>query len=50
MKVRELMTGALVTVRPDHPVFDAKKAMQEKRIRRSSYGDARPGTPAFVAA
>jgi CBS domain-containing protein len=33
MKVRELMTGALVTVRPDHPVFDAKKTMQEKRIR-----------------
>jgi len=33
MKVRELMTGALVTVGPDTPVFDARRTMVEKRIR-----------------
>jgi CBS domain-containing protein len=33
MKVRELMTGALVTVGPDTPVYDARRTMLEKRIR-----------------
>jgi CBS domain-containing protein len=33
MKVRELMTGALVTVGADTPVFDARRIMLEKRIR-----------------
>ncbi|HYB44081.1 MAG TPA: CBS domain-containing protein [Candidatus Methylomirabilis sp.] len=33
MKVRELMTGAVVTVRPDTPVFDARQTMFKERIR-----------------
>ena len=33
MLVRELMTGAVVTVRPDMPVLDARHLMIEKRIR-----------------
>jgi acetoin utilization protein AcuB len=33
MKVRELMTGALITVRPDTPVLDARHLMVERRIR-----------------
>ena len=33
MRVRELMTGALVTVRPDAAVLDARHLMQERRIR-----------------
>ena len=33
MRVREIMTGALVTVPPDMPVFDARHLMDEKRIR-----------------
>ena len=33
MRVRELMTGALITVRPDTAVLDARHLMQERRIR-----------------
>ncbi len=33
MRVRELMTGALITVPPDTPVLDARHLMVEKRIR-----------------
>ena len=33
MRVRELMTGAVITVRPDTPVLDARHLMVEKRIR-----------------
>ncbi len=33
MKVRELMTGALIMVEPDTPVLEARRLMQEKRIR-----------------
>ena len=33
MLVRELMTGALITARPDMPVLDARHLMIEKRIR-----------------
>ena len=33
MRVRELMTGALITARPDMPVLDARHLMIEKRIR-----------------
>jgi acetoin utilization protein AcuB len=33
MRVRELMTGALVSVPPDTPVLSARHLMLEKRIR-----------------
>ena len=33
MRVREVMTGALVTARPDMPVLDARHLMLEKHIR-----------------
>ena len=33
MRVRELMTGALITVRPDTPVLDARHLMVQQRIR-----------------
>ncbi len=33
MRVRELMTGALIAARPDMPVLDARHLMIEKRIR-----------------
>lgn len=33
MKVRELMTGAPITVSPDTPVFDARQTMMKERIR-----------------
>jgi acetoin utilization protein AcuB len=33
MHVRELMTGALITVRPDTPVLDARHLMVQERIR-----------------
>ena len=33
MRVRELMTGAPITVRPDTPVFDARRQMMDERIR-----------------
>ncbi len=33
MRVRELMTGALITARPDMPVLDARHLMIEKQIR-----------------
>jgi acetoin utilization protein AcuB len=33
MRVRELMTGALITVRPDTPVLDARHLMVQRRIR-----------------
>ena len=33
MRVRELMTGAPITVRPDTPVFDARRRMMDERIR-----------------
>lgn len=33
MQVREIMTGALVSVPPDTPVLDARHLMLEKRIR-----------------
>jgi acetoin utilization protein AcuB len=33
MKVRELMTGNPITVRPDTPVFDARQNMLKERIR-----------------
>ena len=33
MLVRELMTGALITVRPDTPVLDARHLMLQQRIR-----------------
>jgi len=33
MKVRELMTGAPITVSPDTPVFDARQTMIKERIR-----------------
>ncbi len=33
MKVRELMTGGLITAGPDSAVLDARSLMQTKRIR-----------------
>jgi acetoin utilization protein AcuB len=33
MKVRELMSGAPITVSPDTTVFDARRLMQKERIR-----------------
>src|SRR6266540_3927321 len=33
MKVRELMTGAPITVSPETPVFDARQTMIKERIR-----------------
>ena len=33
MKVRELMSGAPITVSPDTPVFDARQTMIKERIR-----------------
>ena len=33
MKVRELMTGAPITVNPDTGVFDARQIMMKERIR-----------------
>ena len=33
MRVRELMTGAPITVGPDTPVFDARQTMIKERIR-----------------
>ena len=33
MRVREIMTGALITVRPDTPVLDARHLMLQRRIR-----------------
>ena len=33
MKVRELMTGAPITVGPETPVFDARQTMLKERIR-----------------
>jgi acetoin utilization protein AcuB len=33
MRVRELMTGAVVTVRPDMAVLDARHLMLQRRIR-----------------
>jgi len=33
MKVRELMTGAPITVSPETPVFDARQTMIRERIR-----------------
>jgi len=33
MKVRELMTGGPITVRPETPVFDARQTMLKERIR-----------------
>jgi acetoin utilization protein AcuB len=33
MRVRELMTGAVITARPDMPVLDARHLMVEHRIR-----------------
>jgi acetoin utilization protein AcuB len=33
MKVRELMTGAPITVSPDTPVFEARQTMIKERIR-----------------
>jgi acetoin utilization protein AcuB len=33
MLVRELMTGALITARPDMPVLEARHLMVQKRIR-----------------
>jgi CBS domain-containing protein len=33
MRVRELMTGALITVPPDMPVLEARQLMVEQRIR-----------------
>ena len=41
MLVRELMTGALVTARPDMPVLDARHLMIEKRIRHILVTDDR---------
>ncbi len=33
MKVRELMTGSLITVRPDTPMLEARQLMVRERIR-----------------
>jgi hypothetical protein len=33
MRVRELMTGALITVAPDMPVLEARHLVVEQRIR-----------------
>ena len=33
MKIRELMTGVLITVHPDTPVFEARQTMVKERIR-----------------
>ena len=33
MRVRELMTGALITVSPETPVFEARERMLKERIR-----------------
>ena len=41
MRVRELMTGALITARPDMPVLDARHLMVEKRIRHLVVTSAR---------
>ena len=40
MKVRELMTGAPITVSPDTPVFDARQTMVKERIRHLLVTDA----------
>jgi CBS domain-containing protein len=34
MKVRELMTGVLMTVHPDTSVLEARQAMVKERIRQ----------------
>jgi Predicted signal-transduction protein containing cAMP-binding and CBS domains len=36
MKVRELMTGALITVSPETGVFEARQTMLKERIRTCS--------------
>jgi acetoin utilization protein AcuB len=41
MRVRELMTGALITVRPDTPVLDARHLMVQERIRHLLVTDER---------
>jgi acetoin utilization protein AcuB len=41
MQVRELMSGALITARPDLPVLDARHLMVEKRIRHLVVTDER---------
>jgi acetoin utilization protein AcuB len=33
MRVRQLMTGALITIRPETPVLDARHLLVERRIR-----------------
>ncbi|HET7875371.1 MAG TPA: CBS domain-containing protein [Methylomirabilota bacterium] len=33
MRVRQLMTGALITAEPETPVLDARSLMQKERIR-----------------
>jgi acetoin utilization protein AcuB len=40
MKVRELMTGAPITVSTDTPVFDARQVMLKERIRHLLVTDA----------
>jgi len=41
MKVRELMTGAPITVSPDTSVFDARRLMLKERIRHLLVTDDR---------
>jgi acetoin utilization protein AcuB len=41
MKIRELMTGSLVTVRPDTPVLEARHTMVQRRIRHLLVTDDR---------
>jgi len=41
MKVRELMTGAPITVSPDTSVFDARRLMLKERIRHLFVTDDR---------
>jgi acetoin utilization protein AcuB len=41
MKVRQLMTGALITAEPDTPVLDARSLMQKEKIRHLLVTDKR---------
>jgi acetoin utilization protein AcuB len=41
MRVRELMTGAVITVRPETPVLDARHLMVQQRIRHLLVTDER---------
>ncbi len=48
MRVREVMTGALVTVHPETPVFAARHLMVERRIRHLLVTDPTGGLLGIV--